>query len=102
MDLSLWVILKNLYLWIKLLLSLINDVHIDLLIITLVKVNIINIFIDIINIITNIIGIFNTFVSILTILKDLMKPCKTCLASQSKQMEVCSRLCFSVSKCDWL
>jgi len=29
------------------------------------------------------------FVNILTILKDLMKPCKTCLASQSKQMEVC-------------
>jgi len=47
--------------------------------------------------------LFNiVFVSILTILKDLMKPCKTCLASQSKQMEVCSRLCFSVSECDWL
>jgi len=65
MDLCPWVILRNLYLWIKLLLSLINDVHIDLLIITLLKVNIINninIFIDIINIITNIIGIFNTFI----------------------------------------
>ena len=42
------------------------------------------------------------YVSILTILKDLVKPCKTCLASQNKQMEVCSRLCLSVSECDWL
>jgi len=40
-------------------------------------------------------------VSILTILKDLMKPCKTCPASQSKQVEVCSRSCLSVSEYDW-
>jgi len=38
------------------------------------------------------------FVSILTILKDLMKSCKT---SQSKQVEMCSRLCLSVSEYDW-
>jgi len=47
-------------------------------------------------------GRFDTVVSILTILKDLMKPCKTCPASQSKQVEVCSRSCLSVSEYDWL
>ena len=40
-------------------------------------------------------------VSILTILKDLMKPCKTWPASQSKQVEMCSRQCLSVSEYDW-
>ena len=55
------------------------------------------------NILSNlqkVIVIFSS-VSILTILKDLMKPCKTCPASQSKQVEVCSRSCLSVSEYDW-
>jgi len=74
-DLCPWVIFKNLYLWIKLLLFLINDVYIDLLIITLGKVNIINninTFIDIINILTNIINIFNTFITIIIIINFVL------------------------------
>jgi len=39
-------------------------------------------------------------VSTLTILKDLMNPSKPKQAS--KKMEVCFRLCLSVSECDWL